>query len=60
MIEIYTRGHKYFDKKKVKYTHILNLLYIHFGINGKSSKFPLKDLRLFLIHLELIENAEFL
>jgi len=48
MIEIYTRGHKYFDKKKVKYTHILNLLYIHFGINGKLIKIPFEGFKTFL------------
>jgi len=40
MIEIYTSGHKYFDKTKVKYTLNLNLLHVHCGIIGRVIYIP--------------------
>jgi len=46
-----TSRHKYLDETKVKYTHNLNLLHVHFGI-------LLNDTRLFSTHLAVFENYD--
>jgi len=37
---MYKGGQYYFHKKKVKYTHNLNLHLVNFGINGKVIQMP--------------------